>query len=49
MGEVRKRLQFHVLGYEEFSLVQVQKWVSVNTWEKFQVSERGGGENWCEV
>lgn len=24
MGEVRKRLQFHVLGYEEFSLVQVR-------------------------
>ena len=24
MGEVGKSLQFHVLGYEEFSLVQVQ-------------------------
>lgn len=24
MGEVRKSIQFHVLGYEEFSLVQVQ-------------------------
>ena len=24
MGEVRKSLQFHVLGYDEFSLVQVR-------------------------
>lgn len=48
-GRSEKELQFHVLGYEEFSLVQVRSGSLSTLGRSFQVSERGGGENWCEV